>query len=485
MKKPAVHSFVLLLVLLCLLFFTNLTGLPLVIWDEARLANSALEMHMNGNWLVPHYDGAPDMYSTKPPLLIWLQVLCLEIFGFNEFAIRLPSALASVSTGLLLWWFFKRRLNDAWIGFLAGAVFVTTYAVVFLHAGRSGDYDALLTLCTTAFCMFFYLFLTEKKIKWLYLFWLFITLAVLTKSIAGLLFLPGLALFVLLQKSVKDLLLTKHLYIGSAGFLLLAVGYYLLREQANPGYLKTVWENEAGGRFASTLEGHSHPFNYYFRNMYRWRNEYWFYFILPAFAIGAIMREKEVRTISLFNLLMVVPFFLLISKAGTKLQWYDVPLYPFLSLQIAILLCFIWDWAEKFVQQKALRNLLAVTAFMLVFFFPFSQCWTFITSFKKQPQKDDPHQQSYYLQRATRTGQNVNNYVFCYTDYNAQIKFYIDALRWKGSTVQLQNSTEGLQPGQKVVISQQPLTDSLHKYYRVQKKEEAFGCTVYLVQQQY
>lgn len=483
MKKPAVLSLLLLLVLLCLLFFTNLTGIPIVIWDEARLADNALEMHMNGNWIVTHYDGAPDMYNTKPPLLIWLQTICLKIFGLNEFAIRLPSALASVCTGVLIWWFFKRRLEDSWIGFLAGTVFATTYAVVFLHAGRSGDYEALLTLWTTAFCISLYLFIVEKRTKWLYAFWLFLTLAVLTKSIAGLLFLPGLFLLILLQKRVRPTLANKHFYIGVAGFLLVAGGYYLLREQLNPGYLKAVWENELGGRFGTALEGHNHPFNYYFRNMYRWRNEYWFYFILPAFAVGFIMREKEVKIISLFNLLMVVPFFLIISKAQTKLQWYDVPLYPFLAMQIAILLAFIWSWAEKFVRKIAVRYAGAVLAFVLVFSFPFWQCWTFITEFGKLPHKDDPHQQSYYLQQATRNGQNLNNYIFCYTDYNAQIKFYIDALRWKGSKVELQNSTEGLQPGKKVVISQQPLRDSLSKYYVVQKQEEAFGCTVYLVQQ--
>ena len=43
-------------------------------WDEARFAVHAMEMARNGNWLVQHFDGSPDMWSTKPPLATWLQV---------------------------------------------------------------------------------------------------------------------------------------------------------------------------------------------------------------------------------------------------------------------------------------------------------------------------------------------------------------------------------------------------------------------------
>jgi len=52
--------------------FLHLENLPLRIWDEARLAVSAYEMSHNGNYIVVHFDGKPEMWSTKPPLMIWL-----------------------------------------------------------------------------------------------------------------------------------------------------------------------------------------------------------------------------------------------------------------------------------------------------------------------------------------------------------------------------------------------------------------------------
>lgn len=482
MKKPAVISLLLLIVLLISSFFIKLSSLPIRIWDEARLANNALEMYLNGNWIVTYYDGSPDSYNTKPPLLIWLQVMNMHLLGLNEAAVRIPSALASVFTGILVWWFLKRRLQNHWTGFLAGSVFATTFAYVYIHAGRTGDYDALLTLFTTIYCISIYFFLTEKRPKWLYLFWIFLTLAALTKGVAALLFLPGLFFFILSQKSFSAFLFNKHFYIGIAGFVFLIGGYYWLREQYNPGYLEAVWENELGGRYATTLEGHDHPFSYYYIGMKQWRNTFWFYFILPAFLAGFFIRNRETRKLSLFNLLMILPYFLIISNAQTKLEWYDIPLYPFLSIQIGILLYFIWQWINKFIYQKQLKAFAAIIAFLLVFFFPFRQCWNFIHYFKENAWDIAPHQQGYFLQNAIRQNRDLRDYYFCYTDYHGQIKFYIEALRHQGVKVDLHHTLDYVPPGKKLVVSQKSVTDSLQKGFIVQKLEEAFGCTVYLVQ---
>ncbi|MDV7399932.1 hypothetical protein RZS08_51430, partial [Arthrospira platensis SPKY1] len=43
--------------------FLHLDAIPLFIFDEGRLANNALEMAQNGNWLVTHYDGKPDLWN--------------------------------------------------------------------------------------------------------------------------------------------------------------------------------------------------------------------------------------------------------------------------------------------------------------------------------------------------------------------------------------------------------------------------------------
>ena len=80
MKK--IEPFIKYIVLALLVYvpiFGHLNTLPIRIWDESRLATNAYEMLKNGNFIVTYFDGKPDMWNTKPPLLIWLDVLFMKI----------------------------------------------------------------------------------------------------------------------------------------------------------------------------------------------------------------------------------------------------------------------------------------------------------------------------------------------------------------------------------------------------------------------
>jgi 4-amino-4-deoxy-L-arabinose transferase-like glycosyltransferase len=63
--------------------------------DEAHYAELTREMLRAGNWLVPLLDGSP--YIDKPILFHWLQGASVLVFGFTEFALRLPSALGALA----------------------------------------------------------------------------------------------------------------------------------------------------------------------------------------------------------------------------------------------------------------------------------------------------------------------------------------------------------------------------------------------------
>ena len=92
---------------LLLLWFSLLvlhySSLPLQTWDEARNANNALEIARSGHWLVPSYEGIPDHWNTKPPLMIW-QMSALMRLGLPPLlAVRLPTMLAALATVGAVW----------------------------------------------------------------------------------------------------------------------------------------------------------------------------------------------------------------------------------------------------------------------------------------------------------------------------------------------------------------------------------------------
>ena len=137
---------------------------------------------------------------------------------------------------------------------IACMVLVTANGYIHIHASRTGDYDALLALFTTLFSLSIFLYVEKRSVKYLHVFFAALTLAVLTKGVQGLLFLPAIGLYIILNKQLRELLTNKWFYIDLGIFLLVAGGYYLLREQYNPGYLQMVWENQLGGRYLDALE---------------------------------------------------------------------------------------------------------------------------------------------------------------------------------------------------------------------------------------
>jgi 4-amino-4-deoxy-L-arabinose transferase-like glycosyltransferase len=89
--------------------------------DEGFYASVAWEMHQSGDWRTPTFLGEP--WFEKPPLLYWLMAGSMRLFGENEFALRLPSALLYALTLALLAWWGNRRLGagaGSWAALLFG-----------------------------------------------------------------------------------------------------------------------------------------------------------------------------------------------------------------------------------------------------------------------------------------------------------------------------------------------------------------------------
>ena len=66
------------------------------------------------DWLVPHVNG--HVRLEKPPLAYWLTAISFRVFGFNEFAGRLPNALAGWLTLALLYQPGRRAFSPPFWG---------------------------------------------------------------------------------------------------------------------------------------------------------------------------------------------------------------------------------------------------------------------------------------------------------------------------------------------------------------------------------
>ena len=125
-------------------------------------------------------------------------------------------------------------------------------------AARSGDYDATLALWTTGYLLAGYMYVHDSPSRrrlWLLLCTVGIVMAFLTKSVQGLIFLPALLIYVVLQIPIVEILRSPAAYVSGATVLLSCAGYYFTREQIDPGYFAAAMANDPG-RYVTVLDNH-------------------------------------------------------------------------------------------------------------------------------------------------------------------------------------------------------------------------------------
>ncbi len=303
----------------------------LELYDESRRAVSAVEMALGESHpLVPTYAGKPDHWGTKPPLLIWIQAAAISVFGANEFAVRLPSALASICLFILLIWWARRDWGSPLVGAIAGLVVCANTFYLDNHGARSGDYDALLLLFLVG-----QLVGAFRKNYWLL--GATILLAGWTKGIAGCLFLPGIALWLLADREARASLRKPYVYLAVAAGLVGIAAYYGLRARVDPGYWQLVTGNELSGRFLAVNEGHREPW-YHYLDLLFFRDG--FSILGGLGVVGLLLRggRSQRPNPGLLVGLTALTYWLVITLAATKLFWYQSPLLPLLGLGAGSLL---------------------------------------------------------------------------------------------------------------------------------------------------
>jgi 4-amino-4-deoxy-L-arabinose transferase-like glycosyltransferase len=474
--------YVLLIVVLSYIpLFYNLGGPVLMIWDESRNAVNAWEMSHGGKLLIPSFDGDPDLWNTKPPLLQWTQILSMKIFGENEWAIRFPSALAGLLTGLLILWFTHYLLNSYILGFIAVLVLFTSNGFVNAHSVRTGDFDALLVLFSTAGAFLFYLALEEeepkKKSGFILGFFIFLTLAALTKSIAAFLLGPAYLVYLVYRRQLIVWLRNRNFWMGASILVIVVFGYYLIRNFLNPGYIGAVIENEISGRYLDTQELNKAPFSYYFRLLYQMRFQNWYYLLPLGLALGYLSKDGKLKRLISYLLLLALSYLVIISISETKLAWYDLPVFPFLTIIVAVFFAVVFRIIQttEYFPHKLYRTFIPIL--ILLFFF----ARPYFNVFKRNHADSFPYQDYEthsinHLLRNTLEGKSELNQheTILYEGDFQHFLFYVYRLQERGYEINLK---EKAVPGsdQSYIVYQDKVLYELSSSFRVEKEELIAG----------
>ena len=212
-----------LLLLIFLSFFAHLGTTPLFDPDEGVYSEVTREMVANTDFTAALLNGIP--FFHKPPLFYWAQAASIKILGLGEFALRLPSAIAT-----LLWTFsvflFTRRYYDTRTAWHA-AIFMTASLLVTLIA-RTATTEALFNLFLTLTLLNIYRFYHGRHKRNIYWSFMFTALGVLTKgSIAIALPVAVSIIYFGSNKKWRDLVSLFFNPVGLLVFGLIVIPWYL------------------------------------------------------------------------------------------------------------------------------------------------------------------------------------------------------------------------------------------------------------------
>ncbi len=449
--------------------FYRLDALPLRMWDEARNAVSALEMLQNKNVVVRYYEGNPDSWDVKPPLLIWLQVISMKVFGINELAIRMPSAVAALATVIFLIFYFHLYHNNRYIGYIAAFVLVTSPGYVEQHLSRTGDHDALLVLFTTMIILLYYEFLSGSKNSNLKLGVItsLLILGAYTKSIAIMLILPGLLLMTLLYGEHRKIFMNKWFYLCALAFLLICGSYYLMREHMQPGYLNIVWNEEWFPRYLNTNDrfyiGSS---VFYIKNLAHPRYTYWLYFLVAAIIILLWQSRKQKRSLPVYLMANALVFLLIIS-AGSKNIWYDGPLYPLMAVIIALLLVQIPGRLVSMIKiNTSLAHLAGLALLSALFIAPGISIMKKVKRTHEYSWDEELYAITSVLRNSVKHPEIMNKpFTVVFSNYYGHLLFYAEALEFRQKKPILVKHPGEYAIGEYVLISEAATLEKIAQGY--------------------
>ncbi|MGB2928808.1 MAG: phospholipid carrier-dependent glycosyltransferase [Desulfobacterales bacterium] len=392
-KRVKRHYAVLLLSFFLFSYILPLGARDLVVPDETRYSEIPREMIARGDWIVPHLNGL--RYFEKPPLGYWVHAGSILLFGENNFAVRLPSAMAVGLSALLIYMLICRVCSNGdkeWNrgGILAALTFLTCFEVFGL--GVTAVLDSLFSFFLTATITTFY-FASEappgsaREKRFLLLSGVSCGLAFLTKGFLAFA-VPVLVLapYLVWQHRYFDLFRMSWLPILTAA--LVALPWGILIHLGEPDFWRFFFWNEHIRRFMGDDAQHQKSFWFFLLTapgmFMPWT------FMVPAATAGIreLLNDQgpQGRLMRLSICWLVLPF-LFFSFSNGKLLTYILPCFPPFAILMAFSLLNVLkkEGRNNFFQWGAGGSAMLFGLILLAFvyvqlfgyhgFRPYSQPW--------------------------------------------------------------------------------------------------------------
>ena len=359
-----------------LAFFVNLGNAPLFDRDEGAFSEATREMVESGNYISTTLNGEP-RYD-KPILTYYVQAVGVALLGWNEWGLRLHSALAATLWVLFVLAFAREQWDDR-TGWVAGIITATSLWVVII--GRGATADALLNLFLVLALFDLYRFWRSKRKGPLYRLFLWSALGFLTKGPVAVAVPLATGFFLaLIRGQIPRYLKAIFNPVGWIIFFGVAGPWYAaVYARDGQAFIDGFFLRHNLNRFADTMEGHGGALYYFlvvapllvlpytsllFRTLGRLREAtrtdlelflwLWFGFVFVFFSVSSTQLPH-------YLLYGATPLFLLMARyrEGLKNRFWTL-LPAFFLVGLLFFLPDLWRVAEPLVDHRFTLAIMSV-----------------------------------------------------------------------------------------------------------------------------
>ena len=332
-SRPALCiAFVGCALLAAVLALSDLGVRPLMSPAEARYALVAREMLESSDWIQPRLNHV--RFYEKPPLTFWGVAISYRIFGFTEFASRLPSALAYIGT-VVVTFLLALELVGSGTAPLAGLIYATSLGPFVF--GRFLFTDTLLVFCSSiAFLGLARVVRRPASRSGLILFYLGASLAGLTKGLIGLVFPFAAAVLYGLLVGGRPFLRRLRSWLGVGIVAVVLLPWHVLLAWRDPEFLPFYLGHEHFARFL----GRRYPVNFsplsvpaFWMSTLLWLFP-WFLFLPVALPRRGGRWSRRLAPAWIWTAVIMVFF----TLTGSRMEYYALPAFP----ALAVILGFAW-----------------------------------------------------------------------------------------------------------------------------------------------
>ncbi len=337
-------------------------------WDECLYGQYAKEMLRTGHYLTNIWNGYIDLQ--KPPLFSWI-LMIPTVFHQHEFGLRLVNVVMSVGLLSSVYFFAKQFFNRS-VAILSTLILVTAEVFVIYSLKLSTDMTYTLFLFLGVWT-----WLSNKRQSPWFAGILF-GLAAMTKGIGAIQFLG--ALFISLFLNYRKERLLNFLKMCTIAALIALPWHLTAYLEYGSRFVKVYFLDNIIKRSRYPIEFHRERVWFYgvliYRELMPWLAAS---VVFPISTLMSFSRKRESRdgspiklgmrlqshlknneTIYTILLLVIIPF-IGITRVQTRIAWYILPLYPFLSIYLAYCIYLLIDvFAKKNTNIRALLFSLVV-----------------------------------------------------------------------------------------------------------------------------